>query len=427
MRAYAQGMADAPPGTLARALRPVFAAVAQGRTDPPGRRHRRLTIRGVYLPTVAEMLLTLILLLAGNATLRSHHADSALTVVSLLGVLPLLLRGSRPLVAWRWSALAMVLSSLVFRAPAVTGVPYLPWLGIVYLLCLYSVAVRCERAVTVGVMVISTAGCILIDPNSGAFSLLCAVPILLGYIVRLRRTTRRALAEQEARHEAETAVLQERQRIARELHDVVAHHMSVIAIQAEAAPYKVADPPPELAESFADIRASALEGLTELRRILGVLRTDPATQTAPQPGLERLEEVVASARAGGLSVETSVTGQAPILPAGVGLSAYRILQESLSNAMRHAPGASVWVDIAYEPDVLRLRVRNGPGTAPDRVARAGGGHGLVGMRERAAMLGGDLTAEPTADGGFVVTAVLPLAAGDRTHPAGRPEPATPAD
>ncbi|WP_433174244.1 sensor histidine kinase [Actinoallomurus sp. CA-150999] len=432
-------MADAPPGTLARALRPVFAAVVRGRTDPPGRRRRRLTIRGIYLPTVAEVLLALILVLAGNATLQSYQAGFPLKAVALLGVLPLLLRGSRPLIAWRWSALAMVLSSLVFRSPAMTSVPYLPWLGIVYLLCLYSVAVRCERAVTVGVMVISTVGCILIDPGTGAFSLLCAVPVLLGYIVRLRRTTRRALAEQEARHEAETAVLQERQRIARELHDVVAHHMSVIAIQAEAAPYKVADPPPELAESFADIRASALEGLTELRRILGVLRTEPAAQTAPQPGLERLEEVVASARAGGLTVETSVTGQAPILPAGVGLSAYRILQESLSNAMRHAPGASVRVDIAYEPDMLRLRVRNGPvsppwprpstpgGTAPDRVARAGGGHGLVGMRERAAMLGGDLTAEPTADGGFVVTAVLPLNTGDRTHPAGHPEPMTPAD
>ncbi|WP_460340699.1 sensor histidine kinase [Actinoallomurus acanthiterrae] len=419
-------MADAPPVTLSRVLRPVFAAVVQGRTDPPGRRRRRLTIRGIYLPTVAEVLLTLILVLAGNASLRSYGAGLPLTVISLLGVLPLLLRSSRPLVAWRWSALTMILSSVVFRAPAMS-VPYLPWLGIVYLLCLYSVAVRCERAVTVGVMVISTVGCIFIDPGTGAFSLLCAVPILLGYIVRLRRTTRRELAEQEARHEAETAVLQERQRIARELHDVVAHHMSVIAIQAEAAPYKVADPPPELAESFADIRASALEGLTELRRILGVLRTEPAAQTAPQPGLERLEEVVTSARAGGLTVETSVTGQAPILPAGVGLSAYRILQESLSNAMRHAPGASVRVDIAYEPDVLRLRVRNGPGTAPDRVARAGGGHGLVGMRERAAMLGGNLTAEPTADGGFVVTAVLPLHAGDRTHPAGHPEPMTPAD
>ncbi|MCO6011188.1 sensor histidine kinase [Actinoallomurus purpureus] len=421
-------MADGPPpGALARALRPVFAAVVNGRTDPPGPKHRRLTIGWVYLPTAAELLLTLVLALAGNASLESYDAGMPLPLVSLLGVLPLLLRGSRPLAAWRMSALAMLLSTTVFRAPALVSVPYLPWLAIVYLLCLYSVAVRCERAVTVGVMVVSTVGCILLNPATGAFALLCAVPVLLGYTVRVRRAARRALAEQEARHEAETAVLQERQRIARELHDVVAHHMSVIAIQAEAAPYKVADPPPELAESFADIRASALEGLTELRRILGVLRTDPAAQTAPQPGLERLEEVVASARAGGLIVETSVTGEAPILPAGVGLSAYRILQESLSNAMRHAPGASVRVDISYEPDVLRLRVRNGPGTAPDRVAHAGSGHGLVGMRERTTMLGGDLAAGPTADGGFAVVAALPLDADDRALSAGRTEPATPID
>ena len=152
-----------------------------------------------------------------------------------------------------------------------------------------------------------------------------------------------------------------------------------------------------------------------------------SAQIAPQPGLERLEEVVASARAGGLTVETSATGEAPILPAGVGLSAYRILQESLSNAMRHAPGASVRVEIAYEPDMLRIRLRNGPGTAPERVTGAGGGHGLVGMRERAAMLGGEFTAGPTADGGFFVTAVLPLDADDRTLPAGPPGPGTPTD
>jgi signal transduction histidine kinase len=410
----------------------MLAVFVGGQTDPPWPRSRRLKIGSVHLPTAAEVVLALILAVSGYAQLQSSHPRSGapsspilLTLIAFGGIVPLLLRGSRPLLAWRLAALMMLFSSLIMEPRSAFGAPYLPTLGIVYLLCLYSLAVRCERTVTAGAMVVSALGCAVLDPPTKAFALLCAVPLLLGYTVRLRRTARRQLAEQEARHEAETAVLQERQRIARELHDVVAHHMSVIAIQAEAAPYKVADPPPELAESFADIRASALEGLTELRRILGVLRTDPSAQTAPQPGLERLEEIVSSARAGGLSVETSIIGEAPILPAGVGLSAYRILQESLSNAMRHAPGASVRVEIAYEPDVLRLRVRNGAGTRPDRVVRAGGGHGLVGMRERAAMLGGEFTAGPTADGGFVVTAALPLDAGDHALPretTGTPSP-----
>jgi signal transduction histidine kinase len=234
------------------------------------------------------------------------------------------------------------------------------------------------------------------------------IPLVLGHLVRLRRSTRRVLAEQEARHEAETAVLEERQRIARELHDVVAHHMSVIAIQAEAAPYKVADPPAELADSFAEIRASALEGLTELRRVLGVLRTADAPQTAPQPGIERLEEVLASARTAGVPVEVSTTGEATPLPQGVALSAHRILQEALSNAMKHAPGASVTVEIAYAPAELRLRVVNGPGTGTRPVAESGGGHGLVGMRERVIMLGGELSTGLLPDGGFAVTAVLPF-------------------
>jgi signal transduction histidine kinase len=383
--------------------------------DPPGPRHR-LWLGRVYLPAAAELVLAVILFYSGNALLQAAngregypHAEIKLILISLLGTAPLLLRGRWPLQAWALSALAMVLSLDVVRPHALIGTPHVPTLGIVYLLCLYAIAVRCRRAVTLGVLAFSAVGCYLIDPPTAALALLCAVPVLLGYTVRVRRAARRTLAEQEARHEEETAVLAERQRIARELHDVVAHHMSVIAIQAEAAPYKVADPPPELAEGFADIRASALDGLTELRRVLGVLRTEDTAQTAPQPGLERLDEVIASARGGGLSVETSISGEAVPLPAGVGLSAYRILQEALSNVMRHAPGASVHVEVGYDPEILRIRVANAPAAQPAPVpAATGGGHGLTGMRERAAMLGGELAAEPTPDGGFAVSATLPL-------------------
>ena len=188
-----------------------------------------------------------------------------------------------------------------------------------------------------------------------------------GLIVRSRRGSREQLEVDERRHEGERALLQERQRIARELHDVVAHHMSVIAIQAEAAPYKTADPPPELVESFAEIRASALSGLSELRRVLGVLRSDQP-DTAPQPGLDDLDGLLESARNGGVTVTIGVTGTPRPLPEGVNLSAYRIVQEALSNAMRHAPGSAVQVKLYYGEAALVIEVRNN-GCAPVSPAR----------------------------------------------------------
>jgi signal transduction histidine kinase len=197
--------------------------------------------------------------------------------------------------------------------------------------------------------------------------------------------------------------------------------MSVIAIQAEAAPYKTADPPPELVESFGDIRASALAGLSELRRVLGVLRTG-GQDTAPQPGLADLDALLDSARSGGVSVTVTRTGDPVPLPDGVDLSAYRIVQEALSNAMRHAPGSHVELHLAYRPDALALEVSNDvdPKAVPvlvasgDHAAAGGGGHGLVGMRERTTMLGGSLDAGPTADGGFRVAAVLPVSPPEET-------------
>jgi signal transduction histidine kinase len=177
----------------------------------------------------------------------------------------------------------------------------------------------------------------------------------------------------------------------------------------------MADPPPELVESFGDIRASALAGLTELRRILGVLRTGEET-TAPQPGLDGLDALLDSARSGGLSVTATRSGSPVPLPEGVDLSAYRIVQEALSNAIRHAPGSHVQVHMAYRPEGLALEIRNDAPLAPALVTTgdrtAGGGHGIIGMRERAAMLGGSLDAGPTEDGGFQVTAVLPISPED---------------
>jgi signal transduction histidine kinase len=391
-------------------------------TNPPAPRPRRLR-RGRYdLVEVADMIIALICFAALNAMLANenarhhgHHAAGLLVLLAFVDCAPLALRTRFPLSAWAFSAAALIWTSVVIP-PRSLGGPGFPVAGaLVYALCLYAVTVRCRPRIVIAAAAVTVAGAGFIDPRSTPQAVFVAgIPILLGVVVLVRRSGARQLEEQERRHSGERALLEERQRIARELHDVVAHHMSVIAIQAEAAPYKTADPPPELVESFGEIRASALAGLTELRRVLGVLRTD-GHDTAPQPGLADLDALLDSARSGGVSVTVTSSENPVPLPAGVDLSAYRIVQEALSNAIRHAPGSHVQVHVAYRPDGLALEVRNDAGPAASSAvpvvsgARAAeGGHGLVGMRERATMLGGGLEAGPTGDGGFRVTAVLPV-------------------
>ena len=411
-----------------KAVRRFAATFVTDTTNPPAPRPRWLR-RGRYdLVEVADVITALICFAATNSTLTNqnaahhgHHASGVLVLVAFVVSVPLVLRTRFPLSAWAVSAAAIIFTSLAI-SPGSIGGQDVPVAGaLVYGLCLYAVAVRCRPRVVVAAAAVTVAGAAFIDPRSMVLVIfLTAVPLLLGAVVRVRRSGERRLEEQERRHSGERALLEERQRIARELHDVVAHHMSVIAIQAEAAPYKTAEPPPELVESFGEIRASALAGLTELRRVLGVLRTG-GRDTAPQPGLADLDALLDSARSGRVSVTATRSGNPVPLPEGVDLSAYRIVQEALSNAMRHAPGSHVQVRVAYRPDGLALEVCNdagplvravpvmaGSGDGAGGSGTVGGGHGLVGMRERATMLGGSLDAGPTGDGGFLVTAVLPV-------------------
>jgi signal transduction histidine kinase len=220
-----------------------------------------------------------------------------------------------------------------------------------------------------------------------------------------------------AQERSRRTFLEERATIARELHDVMAHHMSVIAIQAEAAPFRVKELPPELAAPLATIRENAVAALTELRRILGVVRSDDpdafadAAPEAPQPTLAELPGLLDGLRASGLNAELVVTGATRLLPQGVELSAYRIVQEALSNVLRHAPGAEARVEVSHVLGGLGLRVVNGP---PARTAKAspGAGHGLLGMRERVQMLGGELAADATEDGGYEVAVFVPVVAAE---------------
>ena len=413
---------------MAKAVSRFAATFVTDTTNPPAPRPRWLR-RGRYdLVEVADVIIALICFAATNSTLSNenaahhgHHATGTLVLLAFVVSAPLVLRTRFPLSAWAVSAAALIFTSLVIP-PGSLGGTDVPLVGtFVYGLCLYAVTVRCRPRIVVAAAAVTVAWVAFIDPGSIPQALfLIAVPILIGVVVRVRRSGERQLEEQERRHSGERALLEERQRIARELHDVVAHHMSVIAIQAEAAPYKTADPPPELVESFGEIRASALAGLAELRRVLGVLRTS-GQDTAPQPGLADLDALLDSARSGGVSVTVTCSGNPVPLPEGVDLSAYRIVQEALSNAMRHAPGSHVQVHVAYRPDSLALEVCNDAASAVPILAgigdrAAGGGHGLVGMRERATMLSGSLEAGPTEDGGFQVTAVLPVSPPEEEAP-----------
>lgn len=401
------------------ARRWLAATVAAGVTGPPAPRPawlRRGRIDVVFVADLALALTCFLLtnsdLVAKNSQLHRPYGSGMLLLVAFVVCAPLVLRTRLPLTAWTASVVAMLWSSLVLPPRSLSPAVYLPAGVLVYLLCLYAVALRCKPWVVISASVVTVLGAVVIDPRTGAGALLAAIPVLTGVLVRVRRSGRAELAAQEKRHVGERALLEERQRIARELHDIVAHHMSVIAIQAEAAPYKTPAPPAELVESFREIRASALSGLGELRRLLGVLRSeDPGT--TPQPGLRDLDALLESAAAGGVTVTATTSGTPRQLPEGVDLSAYRIVQEALSNAMRHAPGSAVQLTLSYRDTGLLIEVRNDkcpPAAAePGGLAAAnGGGHGIIGMRERAVMLGGHLHAGPTADGQFLVTAFLPL-------------------
>jgi signal transduction histidine kinase len=226
------------------------------------------------------------------------------------------------------------------------------------------------------------------------------------------RRFRRDLAEQAELTELERArriVLEERTRIARELHDVVAHHMSLMAIRAESAPHRLGELPDPVHAEFGALSRSARQALADMRRLLGVLRSDQPAGRAPQPGLQDLPGLIDSARQAGMAVELIAPSAPERVPPGAGVCAYRIIQEALSNAGRHAPGAPVTVSVRQDPDSVTLEVTNGPGVPSG--PRANGhrpGHGLAGMRERAELLGGSLSAGPAPGGGFAVSAQLPL-------------------
>lgn len=238
------------------------------------------------------------------------------------------------------------------------------------------------------------------------------VPWLIGRGVRAQREQERAITdavmrlERERERNAELAVASERLRMARELHDTIAGLLNLVVVQAAVAEQCSFERPEAAAAALALVHESGRAASADLRRMLGVLRSQSGgAAVVPAPRLDGVDDLVARTRATGIDAKLTVTGSRGAIPAGLDLAAYRIVQEALSNVVRHAAGARADVHVGYGHDAVEIEVSNtgGAGAAADS-----GGHGLIGMRERAAIFGGDLEAAPTLDGGFAVRARLPL-------------------
>jgi signal transduction histidine kinase len=335
---------------------------------------------------------------------------TAAVLLNVLAVVPLLATDRFPALG---AAAASLFSFVILVSPdtAVT----LSALGVMLYAVGHLVAQR-GRLWAVPILVLFLANALVpfdggrVDLASiGPFVLLVAA-VLVGESRRKEAEAVTALdASQAAMEESvrEQTAMEERAAIARELHDIVAHHLSVIAVQSETARLTSPKLSADARGRFEAIAATARDALTETRRLLGVLRedVDGEADRAPQPGLDRLGELVDTARDAGSSVRLVLQGKAVPLPAGIDLAAYRIVQEALTNARRYAPGAAVDVEITYEDDTLALRVRDhGPGPAEDLLT----GHGIVGMRDRATLAGGTFSCGAAEGGGFVVDVALPV-------------------
>jgi signal transduction histidine kinase len=290
-------------------------------------------------------------------------------------------------------------------------------------LALYAAAVALSprravaaAAVTLITLMASTAAANPLGATGGGFLVIPALvaAALFGGIAVSNRRAYVASIEALAEDEARRRVTDERLRIARELHDVVAHTMSTINVQASAASAVLAARPDEAARALQAIRAASKDGLRELRAILNVLRqADEADPTAPVPSLDALDVLIASAGRAGLPITLRVTGEPAPLPPEVDLAAYRIVQESLTNTIRHAGPASATVSLAYADAELLVEVAD---TGRQPIGNGGAGHGIIGMRERATAIGGSLRAGPGDTGGYVVAARLPLPGRDSADP-----------
>lgn len=411
-------------------MTPMAVKTRRTRKRGPRERRRPAWLRDRRAAMTVVFAVVAVTLYSVLVPIQASAYGSPVAVTMLLGAAAV----SAPLVSARHPALAIILFTggalllplTVPRADAVAA----PWPWSVPMLLAFAAAVSAltlQHGWRQGLLQFalgSAAGlsaAIMLPVFPSANSLIVTTSVVGGlYLVAVLLAGRLRLGDELTRERAHTAqeqarreLVEERTRIARELHDVVAHSMSLIQVQAATARYRVPDLQPEVAVEFDDIAASARGALTEMRRILGVLRTeDHAAELAPQRGIDDIPALVETARRAGASVALAHAVDGDVAPA-TQIAAYRIVQEAISNAVRHAPGSPVTVSVTADDAAVTLGIRNPVSPDGDRPAGVRG-HGLRGMSERASVLGGTVQAGPE-DGGWMVSAVLPR------HPSSPPE------
>jgi signal transduction histidine kinase len=404
--------------------------VALGRVRSVQRPDRAIAMRRGLAPAAGDIVLTLVVAAVSLVVLYGSpdrpHVPVPWTAIALtlLGTLPLVARRRWPLTVLAIVALAAWAEALSLAA----GSPDTGLAGLGLAVALYTVASCTERRTSLRLAALIAGsnalvlfvGIALGRPHAvlslialtatvvGSWSLGDNVHTHRAYLAHLEDRAHRL--EREREENARRAVEEERARIARELHDVVAHHVSAIAVQAGAGAEIAERDPNRAREALRFIQETSREALAEMRAMLNVLYSsgESGTERAPQPSLAQIERLVNQSRAAGLPVTLEIEGEAPALPEALDVSAYRIVQEALTNTLKHAGPAHAHVLVRYAPEALELEISDdGRGTL-DRSTGASAGRGLIGMRERAALFGGALIAERAPGRGFTVRARLPV-------------------
>jgi signal transduction histidine kinase len=383
----------------------------------------RVRQAAVAHPMVVDVLLTsavTLLTLIGTVTFRAAGGPPVSAVqlgLASLTALPTVLRRRAPLVVLiACCVIACLYTALGFHPGQVYSGSELAWYTVAASYPPRRAVLGAAAMLGITVYALSTAKLV------GGAALVIAGVIVVGVLwwfgeaarqlavsnARLAALSAELQREQQAREQR--ALTEERLRIARELHDVVAHHMSVIAVQAGLAHYVLEPEPGRARKALSTVMDVTEEALQEMRRVLVLLRLEDEQSPGGPPGLARLPELADRIRSAGVPLKVATCGEPRPLPPGVDLCAYRVIQESLTNVLKHAPGAVTRLDLRYEPGQILVQVTND--ADPARASTGGpGGHGLNGMRERAALYGGSLTAGLRPDGGFTVTLTIPVPTG----------------
>jgi len=344
--------------------------------------------------------------LAVGGLVSERNADWPDVLLVVLTTAPVALRQRAPVVTS-----LVILAALAGWGLLDSAAGDIPVGGVGVLLALFTVAVLRPRWVAAAVFLVAlivTIAFVRMTGGAGWPELSQAALVLIGAWVLGEGTRRWGRRLERAAAESAQAVADERVRIARELHDIVAHHMSVVALQSGLAEYVIDTDLPTARKAIGAVGDASREALLEMRRLLDVLRVDHATDPdySPQPGLAALDVLVERARSAGLPVEVVVSGPVRPLPPGPDMCAYRVVQESLTNVLKHAGHARARIELEYGESTLTVKVAD-DGVSPARPV-AVTSHGIRGMRERAELYGGVLTAGPARDGGFAVVARLPM-------------------